>query len=351
MRITVRLLDLRAGNQVVWAQPVRPPVERPAVAAGRDRLRGGGADRSGDPADRGQAQRQPPAGGRHRLRPDAARDSADRPAGARALHAGRRIPARAIELEPEYAAAHAWYAYWQMFLVGQDWADDPRCGDGGGRPARRTRRRARPVRCPRADHRRPCAGLPAPAPARSDGAARAGTVAQSQPGDGLGALGDRLRLYGRSGGGGTAEQPLQEAVAARSARILLRRLLHPDPSAEARLRIGGGGRSRGERDESVILRDLQAVLCRRWAISGGRRRRRWCGGGCWRSSRISLWSASSPRRRSNARAIAIIRGRAASRRRAGRHSRSSCRVAKRADLACPSEPEVSSPPTQRGPCR
>jgi tetratricopeptide (TPR) repeat protein len=31
----------------------------------------------------------------------------------------------AIELEPDYAAAHAWYAYWQMFLVGQDWADDP----------------------------------------------------------------------------------------------------------------------------------------------------------------------------------------------------------------------------------
>ena len=41
---------------------VRPPVERPAVAAGRDRLRGGGADRSRDPADRGQAQRRPPAG-------------------------------------------------------------------------------------------------------------------------------------------------------------------------------------------------------------------------------------------------------------------------------------------------
>ncbi len=31
----------------------------------------------------------------------------------------------AIELEPDYAAAHAWYAYWHIFLVGQGWADDP----------------------------------------------------------------------------------------------------------------------------------------------------------------------------------------------------------------------------------
>ena len=32
----------------------------------------------------------------------------------------------AIALEPDYAAAHAWYAYWHIFLVGQGWADDPR---------------------------------------------------------------------------------------------------------------------------------------------------------------------------------------------------------------------------------
>lgn len=31
-----------------------------------------------------------------------------------------------IEMEPEYAAAHAWYAYWHIFLVGQGWAEDPR---------------------------------------------------------------------------------------------------------------------------------------------------------------------------------------------------------------------------------
>jgi len=32
--------------------------------------------------------------------------------------------AQAISLEPDYAAAHAWYAYWHVFLVGQDWASD-----------------------------------------------------------------------------------------------------------------------------------------------------------------------------------------------------------------------------------
>ena len=107
LRITVRLLDLRAGNQVVWARPVRPPVERPAVAAGRDRIGGGGADRSGDPADRGKASasrppmdataydlmlRSIPLIGRMEREPF--------------MRAGEYL-AHAIELEPDYAAAYA----------------------------------------------------------------------------------------------------------------------------------------------------------------------------------------------------------------------------------------------------
>jgi TolB-like protein/Tfp pilus assembly protein PilF len=31
----------------------------------------------------------------------------------------------AIALDPEYAAAHSWYAYWHMFMVGQDWTEQP----------------------------------------------------------------------------------------------------------------------------------------------------------------------------------------------------------------------------------
>jgi tetratricopeptide (TPR) repeat protein len=35
---------------------------------------------------------------------------------------------QAITLEPDYAAAHAWYAYWHVLLVGQGWAKDPAVG-------------------------------------------------------------------------------------------------------------------------------------------------------------------------------------------------------------------------------
>jgi tetratricopeptide (TPR) repeat protein len=41
------------------------------------------------------------------------------------MQAGEYL-AHAIELEPDYAAAYAWYAYWNAFLVGQTWTGDPR---------------------------------------------------------------------------------------------------------------------------------------------------------------------------------------------------------------------------------
>jgi len=40
------------------------------------------------------------------------------------MRAGQHL-ADAVTLEPDYAAAYAWYAYWHIFLVGQDWASDP----------------------------------------------------------------------------------------------------------------------------------------------------------------------------------------------------------------------------------
>ena len=33
--------------------------------------------------------------------------------------------AEAVRLDPDYAAAHAWLACWHVFLVGQNWAEDP----------------------------------------------------------------------------------------------------------------------------------------------------------------------------------------------------------------------------------
>jgi TolB-like protein len=46
----------------------------------------------------------------------------DRPTFMRA----RELLARAIELDPDYGAAHAWMAYWSIMAVGQGWVDDPR---------------------------------------------------------------------------------------------------------------------------------------------------------------------------------------------------------------------------------
>jgi TolB-like protein len=39
------------------------------------------------------------------------------------IEAGRHLE-EAIAREPDYAAAHAWFALWHVFLVGQGWADD-----------------------------------------------------------------------------------------------------------------------------------------------------------------------------------------------------------------------------------
>ena len=46
-----------------------------------------------------------------------------RPDKARFL-AARELLVDAIELDPEYAAAHAWLAYWSIMAVGQGWSDD-----------------------------------------------------------------------------------------------------------------------------------------------------------------------------------------------------------------------------------
>ena len=125
IRITVRLLDLRAGNQVVWAR--RFDRQSNDLLSLQDEI-----------ASEVVAQIDPEI-----LLIEAKRSAARPPLDATAYDLMlRSIPligrlereafmqagdylSRAIKLEPEYAGAHVWYAYWQMFLVGQDWADDP----------------------------------------------------------------------------------------------------------------------------------------------------------------------------------------------------------------------------------
>jgi DNA-binding SARP family transcriptional activator/TolB-like protein len=125
VRITVRLLDLRAGNQVVWAR--RFDRQSNDILSLQDEI-----------AAEVVAQIDPEI-----LLIEAKRSASRPPIDATAydlmlraipligrmergpfMQAGEHL-ARAIALEPDYAAAYAWYAYWHIFLVGQGWADDP----------------------------------------------------------------------------------------------------------------------------------------------------------------------------------------------------------------------------------
>src|SRR5580698_3027550 len=126
LRITLRLLDLRAGNQVVWAR--RFDRQAHDLLTLQDEI-----------AAEVVAQIDPEI-----LLIDRKRSSTRPPVDATAydlvlraiplmwrmertpfMQAGEHL-ARAIELEPDYAAAYAWYAYWHVFFVGEGWAENPR---------------------------------------------------------------------------------------------------------------------------------------------------------------------------------------------------------------------------------
>jgi DNA-binding SARP family transcriptional activator/TolB-like protein len=124
LRITLRLLDLTQGNQVVWAR--RFDRQTNDLLSLQDEI---GAEVV--------AQIDPEI-----LLIEARRVSARPNVGATAydlmlrslplidrlergpfMRAGDYL-SEAIGLEPDYAAAHAWYAYWHVFFVGQGWAPD-----------------------------------------------------------------------------------------------------------------------------------------------------------------------------------------------------------------------------------
>lgn len=125
IRFNVQLLDLRAGNQIVWAR--RFDRQANDLLSLQDEI-----------AAEVVAQIDPEI-----LLIEARRSASRPPIDATAydlvlraiplinrmerepyLHAGDYL-AKAIAKEPEYAAAYAWYAYWHIFLVGQGWAEDP----------------------------------------------------------------------------------------------------------------------------------------------------------------------------------------------------------------------------------
>jgi DNA-binding SARP family transcriptional activator/TolB-like protein len=125
LRISLRLLDLRAGNQVVWSQrfdrdshdlltlqdeiaaEVVAQIDPEILLIEAQRV---AAKPSHDATAYDLMLRALPLLGR-----------LERPL---FMQAGDLLR-QAIAQEPDYAAAHAWYAYWQMFLVGQAWTKDP----------------------------------------------------------------------------------------------------------------------------------------------------------------------------------------------------------------------------------
>ena len=125
LRVTMRLLDLRAGNQIVWARRFDRQIND--LLSLQDEIAAEVVAQI-DPEilliEGRRAATRPPADASAydlmlrslplivRLRRDEFRQ-----AGA--------LLAQALELEPDYAAAHAWRAYWLAFSVGQGWSDNP----------------------------------------------------------------------------------------------------------------------------------------------------------------------------------------------------------------------------------
>lgn len=125
IRISLRLLDLRANNQIVWARrfdrettdllSLQDEVAAEVVAQIDPEILLIEAKRSSsrsaiDATAYDLMLRAIPLIGRMEHEPY--------------MKAGQYL-ADAIALEPDYAAAYAWYAYWHIFLVGQGWADNP----------------------------------------------------------------------------------------------------------------------------------------------------------------------------------------------------------------------------------
>jgi DNA-binding SARP family transcriptional activator len=125
LRITTRLLDLREGNQIVWAR--RFDRQMNDLLSLQDEIAAEVVAQI-DPEillieGRRAAHRTPTDSNAYdlvlralplivRLRRDEFTEAGD-------------LLARALDLEPEYAAAHAWRAYWFMFCIGQGWTNDP----------------------------------------------------------------------------------------------------------------------------------------------------------------------------------------------------------------------------------
>jgi DNA-binding SARP family transcriptional activator/TolB-like protein len=125
LRISLRLLDLRAGNQVVWSRRFDRGIAD--LLTLEDEIASEVVGQIDPEILLIEAQRvatRPPADATAydlMLRALPLLGRLERPL---FMQAGDLLR-QAIAQEPDFAAAHAWCAYWQMFLVGQGWTSDP----------------------------------------------------------------------------------------------------------------------------------------------------------------------------------------------------------------------------------
>jgi DNA-binding SARP family transcriptional activator len=125
LRISLRLLDLCAGNQVVWSR--RFDRESHDLLALQDDVAAEVVAQIAPEILLIEAQRvasRPPEDATAYdlvLRAMPLISRLERPL---FMEAGELLR-QAIAQEPDYAAAHAWYAFWHIFLFGQGWAHDP----------------------------------------------------------------------------------------------------------------------------------------------------------------------------------------------------------------------------------
>jgi len=125
VRITVNLLDLRAGNQVVWAR--RFDRHETDLLTLQDDITAGVVTQIDSEILLIEARRSAarPLGDAtacdFMLRAVLLIGRMDR---AHFMKAGEYL-ASAIAMEPDFAAPYAWYSFWQVLLLGQGWAEDP----------------------------------------------------------------------------------------------------------------------------------------------------------------------------------------------------------------------------------
>jgi len=125
LRVTLRLVDLRDGDQVVWAR--RFDRQAHDLLTLQDEVAAEVVAQI-DPEilliEARRAAHRPPADSTAydlllRAMPGMTRLERQ------AFSGAGELLRQAVALEPDYASAHAWYATWLTLQVGQDWASDP----------------------------------------------------------------------------------------------------------------------------------------------------------------------------------------------------------------------------------